>query len=66
MDTLDRQILDELAYQWRVSFSKLAEKFDVSLNTIKNRVEALVEEDVIRKFVVQLSLEALNFRNCIF
>jgi len=56
MDKLDRQILDELGYQCRVSFSKLAEKFDVSLNTIKNRVEALVDEGVIVNFVVQLNL----------
>ena len=57
MDALDRLILTELSYQCRASFSKLAEKFDVSLTTIKNRVEALVEEGVILRFVVQLPLE---------
>jgi DNA-binding Lrp family transcriptional regulator len=60
MDVLDRLILGELANQCRVSFSKLAQKFEVSLNTIKNRVEALVEDGVILNFVVQLNLEALN------
>jgi DNA-binding Lrp family transcriptional regulator len=60
MDVLDRLILGELANQCRVSFSKLAEKYEVSLNTIKNRVEALVEEGVILNFVIQLNLEALN------
>jgi len=60
MDTLDRLILGELAIQCRVSFSKLAEKFNVSLNTIKNRVEGLVKEGVINRFVVQLPLEVLQ------
>lgn len=60
MDVLDRLILGELANQCRVSFSKLAQKFEVSLNTIKNRIEALVEEGVILNFVVQLNLDALN------
>lgn len=60
MDALDRLILSELSYQCRASFSKLAEKFDVSLTTIKNRVEALVEEGVILRFVGQLPLEALQ------
>ncbi|MFW9800941.1 MAG: winged helix-turn-helix transcriptional regulator [Candidatus Thorarchaeota archaeon] len=60
MDALDRLILNELSYQCRVSFSKLAEKFDVSLTTIKNRIEALVEEGVILRFVVQLPLEIVH------
>ncbi len=60
MDNLDRLILGELAAQCRVSFSKLAEKYDVSLNTIKNRVEALVEDGVIHRFVVQLPLERMQ------
>ncbi|MHA2385967.1 MAG: Lrp/AsnC family transcriptional regulator [Candidatus Thorarchaeota archaeon] len=60
MDALDRLILSELSYQCRASFSKLAEKFDVSLTTIKNRVEALVEEGVILRFVVQLPLEIVH------
>ncbi|MFW9964772.1 MAG: winged helix-turn-helix transcriptional regulator [Candidatus Sifarchaeia archaeon] len=60
MDTLDRLILGELANQCRISFSKLAEKYKVSLNTIKNRVEALVEMGIISNFVVELPLETLN------
>ncbi len=60
MDALDRLILNELSYQCRISFSKLAEKFDVSLTTIKNRVETLVEEGVIQRFVVQLPLDILR------
>lgn len=60
MDNLDRLILGELAAQCRISFSKLAEKHNVSLNTIKNRVEALVDKGVIHRFVVQLPLERLQ------
>jgi DNA-binding Lrp family transcriptional regulator len=60
MDNLDRLIIGELAAECRVSFSKLAEKYDVSLNTIKNRVEALVEDGVIHRFVVQLPLDRLQ------
>jgi DNA-binding Lrp family transcriptional regulator len=60
MDALDRLILNELSYHCRISFSKLAEKFEVSLTTIKNRVETLVEEGVILNFVAQLPLNVLN------
>ena len=60
MDALDRQILNELSYQCRVSFTDLAEKFEVSLSTIKNRVEALVDEGVILNFVVQLPLRVMK------
>ncbi|MHA3963261.1 MAG: winged helix-turn-helix transcriptional regulator [Candidatus Thorarchaeota archaeon SMTZ1-45] len=60
MDTSDRLILGELANRCRISFSKIAEKYEVSLNTIKNRIEALVEMGVISNFVVELPLEKLN------
>ena len=60
MDTLDRFILNELSFQGRVSFTELADKYGVSLSTVKNRVEALVEEGVILNFVAQLPLRVMK------
>ena len=60
MDALDRLILGELSLRCRVSFTELAKKFDVSLTTIKNRVEELVEEGVIQNFVAQLPLQLMG------
>ena len=66
MDTLDRLILSELGVRCRVSFTDLASKFNVSLNTIKSRVDQLVQERVILAFDVQLKLELFNANHAIF
>ncbi|MFW9931367.1 MAG: Lrp/AsnC family transcriptional regulator [Candidatus Thorarchaeota archaeon] len=60
MDSLDRIIIGELSANCRASFTELAEKYDVSVNTIKKRVEKLVQENVIVAFDVQIPLEALG------
>ncbi len=52
--------MGELASNCRVSFTDLAKKYDVSVNTIKKRVEDLVEEGVIVAFDVQISLNNLG------
>lgn len=60
LDHLDRAIMGELGASCRMSFSDLAEKYDVSVNTIKNRVENLVEQKIILGFDVQPRLDLLN------
>jgi DNA-binding Lrp family transcriptional regulator len=60
LDRLDRAIIGELGASCRMSFSELAEKYDVSVNTIKNRVENLIERKIILGFDVLPRLELLN------
>ncbi|MHA2378203.1 MAG: Lrp/AsnC family transcriptional regulator [Candidatus Thorarchaeota archaeon] len=60
VDVLDKAIILELSNSCRTSFSNLAKKYDVSVNTIKNRVEDLLEKKIIMGFDVQLKLSLLN------
>ncbi|MGY5879251.1 MAG: winged helix-turn-helix transcriptional regulator [Candidatus Thorarchaeota archaeon] len=52
MDDLDRGLVQELVRNCRISFSDLATNFDVSVTTIKNRVEQLVRKSIIVAFDV--------------
>lgn len=60
MDSFDRILLAELAANCRVSFTDLAEKYSFSVNTIKKKVEDLVQEGVIHAFDVQISLRSVG------
>jgi DNA-binding Lrp family transcriptional regulator len=57
---LDKAIIGELSNSCRMSFSDLAKKYDVSVNTIKNRVEHLLENEVILGFDVVPKMSLLN------
>ena len=60
MDFLDKALFQELSNNCRVSFSDLSKKYDVSVNTIKNRVEDMIKEGLIVAFDVQLKLSLYN------
>ena len=60
MDLLDKALFQELSNNCRVSFTDLSKKYDVSVNTIKNRVEDMMKEGIIVSFDVQLKLSLYN------
>lgn len=60
MDHLDKALFQELSNNCRVSFTDLSKKFDVSVNTIKNRVEDMIQQGLIVFFDVQLKLSLYN------
>ncbi|MGD9396528.1 MAG: winged helix-turn-helix transcriptional regulator [Candidatus Thorarchaeota archaeon] len=60
MDLLDSALFQELSNHCRVSFTELSKKYDVSVNTIKNRVEEMIERGIIVSFDVQLKLSLYN------
>lgn len=60
MDQLDKALFQELSNHCRVSFTDLSVKYDVSVNTIKNRIEELVKKGIIVSFDVQLKLSLYN------
>ncbi|WP_455141417.1 Lrp/AsnC family transcriptional regulator [Candidatus Hodarchaeum mangrovi] len=65
MDLLDKSILFELSSNCRVSFTFLAQKYGVTSNTIKNRVKILEEQQIIKKYIVELNPKLLNLNTAI-
>ena len=60
MDILDKQIIMELSNNCRVSYTYLGQKYQVSSNTIKNRVRILEEQGIIGKFTFEFNPYLLN------
>ena len=60
MDWLDKALLNQLFGNARISYQVLARKYNLSFNTIKNRVKKLETEGVIQEYTVELSLAMLD------
>ncbi|MFX0205675.1 MAG: AsnC family transcriptional regulator [Candidatus Hodarchaeota archaeon] len=60
MDILDKQIIMELSNNCRVSYTYLGQKYQVSSNTIKNRVRILEKRGIIGKFTFEFNPSLLN------
>ncbi len=60
MDSLDYALICELSGNCRMSYQALARKLSVSPNTVKNRINKLRQQKVIRRFEVILSKEMLG------
>jgi DNA-binding Lrp family transcriptional regulator len=52
MDELDREILDVLRHDARIPYTEIADRVGTSEGTVRNRVERMVETDVIERFTV--------------
>ena len=52
MDDLDREILDILRRDARTPYTVIADRIGVSEGTVRNRVDRLVEDDIIERFTV--------------
>ncbi len=66
LDEIDRRILTILMNNGRISLIDIARElkelgFDVTVTTIRRRMEALVKKGIIRKFTVQLDARKVNF-----
>jgi len=55
LDRLDKALIIELAQNCRVYYAALARKHQVTLNSIKNRINKLLAQGLIQQFTVQLS-----------
>jgi DNA-binding Lrp family transcriptional regulator len=55
MDDLDREILSHLRQDARTPYTEIADRVGTSEGTVRNRVDRLVEEDVIERFTVATS-----------
>ena len=52
MDDLDRQILAILRRDSRTPYTEIADRIGTSEGTVRNRVERLIEDDVIERFTI--------------
>lgn len=52
MDDLDRDILDILRRDARLPFTEIADRVETSEGTVRNRVDRMIEENVIERFTV--------------
>ncbi len=52
MDSIDRKILWELDTNCRISYEKLGQKLNLSANATRKRLENLIEDGVIVRFMV--------------
>ncbi len=52
MDDLDRRILDVLRRDARTPYTEIAERVGTSEGTVRNRVDRMVEDEVIERFTV--------------
>ncbi|WP_424358968.1 Lrp/AsnC family transcriptional regulator [Methanocella sp. MCL-LM] len=59
MDEVDVRLLKALAANSRVPYRELADSLELSVNSIHKRVQALVDEGIIAKFVAYPSTKAL-------
>lgn len=55
MDRLDKNILQDLTLNCRVTYESLADKYNLTANAIRKRVLNLIEDGVIENFWVYLS-----------
>jgi Lrp/AsnC family transcriptional regulator for asnA, asnC and gidA len=60
LDILDMQIVKALTDNSRTTYRSMAEKAGVSEATIKNRIDRLVQEEVIKKFTIIMDYHRLG------
>lgn len=62
LDDLDIAILKILEDDARVSYRKIAQKLNVSVGTIHNRISKLHENEIIKGFLLELNERKLNYK----
>ncbi|UCE09294.1 MAG: Lrp/AsnC family transcriptional regulator [Candidatus Thorarchaeota archaeon] len=60
MDLIDKGILTDLEENCRLSYQTLSNRYGVSANAIKKRIDNLIEEGVIERFDVVLSYAMID------
>jgi len=62
IDDIDRKIIDLLNEDGRMSYRNISRILDVSVGTVHNRVEKLVQKGVIKKFVPIIDNSKLGYK----
>lgn len=53
MDQKDEEIINYLKDNGRASYTEIADKMDISEGTVRNRVQKMIENNVIERFTVK-------------
>lgn len=61
LDDVDTQILKQLEKDGRKSYRQIAEKLDLSVGTITNRVNKLKDEGIIKGFQLEIDYKKLGY-----
>ncbi|MDI6644648.1 MAG: Lrp/AsnC family transcriptional regulator [Methanobacteriaceae archaeon] len=62
LDDVDKEILNLLNQDGRMSYRKISRKLDVSIGTVHNRIEKLMKTGVIKKFVPVIDHDKLGYK----
>lgn len=62
LDDVDKEILNLLNEDGRMSYRKISRKLDVSIGTVHNRIEKLMKTGVIKKFVPVIDHDKLGYK----
>ena len=60
IDSLDKQILNQLGMNCRISYQEIADKFRISATVVKKKVEKLIDSGVISEFIVEFNLAMID------
>jgi DNA-binding Lrp family transcriptional regulator len=65
MDELDFKILKIIDNNCRISYSKIAEKLNLSHRKVSQRIESMIELEIIKRFSIHLNYELLGLHQYI-
>ncbi len=62
IDEIDERIIEMLMEDGRRPYTEIAKRLNLSESTVRKRVQALVEEGVIRRFTIEVEPSKLGLR----
>ncbi len=63
MDKRDETILDMLSKNARISYSKIANKLEISEAAVRKRVKKLEEEGIIEGYTIKINPEKIGYKS---
>ncbi|MGM0511054.1 MAG: Lrp/AsnC family transcriptional regulator [Thermoplasmatota archaeon] len=61
IDDTDKKILELLEQNSRMHYTEIAEKLDVSEATVRNRVRCMEENDIIKKYTIDINPRDIGY-----
>ncbi len=61
LDKIDITIVQFLSEDSKLTYKKIADKLEVSSQTVKDRIDKLIKRGIIKRFTINIEPEKLNF-----
>lgn len=61
LDIIDLKIIGQMQENCRYSYRSIARKFNLSANTIKNRIDKMIQKGIVNKFVINIEPNIFNY-----